>query len=193
MTSAPAAAPVKLVLAASVLAIAVAIVLAGRADGATQAWTLYLAPSGACQGATDRAASAPTQRRAIRCLVNWARAQEHRRGLRPSRELRRAAVLKGRGVASCGELSHSPCNAGVTDAVRQSGYPYATFGENLFAGMTQHVSAHDVVAAWLASTPHRANILSTGFRDLGLAGVAAHGLLGGGDSIVWVAAFGARR
>jgi len=193
MTSAPAAALVKLVLSAAALATTVAIVLAGHAEGAAQAWTSYLAPSEACPGATDRAASARAQRRAVRCLVNWARAQEGRPRLRPSRELHRAAALKGHGVASCGELSHAPCNSDITDSVRQAGYPYSTFGENLFVGLDHEVSAYDVVAAWLASPPHRANIMRRGFRDLGLAGVAARGFFGDVDSVVWVAAFGARR
>lgn len=193
MTSAPAAALVKLALSAAALATVVSILLAGRAEGAAQAWTAYLAPSDACPGATDRAASARAQRRAVRCLVNWARAQEGERRLRPSRELHRAAALKGRGVASCGELSHAPCNSGVTDAVRQAGYPYSTFGENLFVGLDHQISAWDVVAAWLASPPHRANIMRRGFRELGLAGVPAHGFFGDVDSVVWVAAFGARK
>ena len=193
MTSASAAAMVKLALSAAALVTAVSILLAGRADGAAQASMTYLAPSDACSGATDRVASARAQRRAVRCLLNWARAQEGKPRLRPSRELHLAAALKGHGVASCGELSHAPCKSGVTDAVRQSGYPYSTFGENLFVGLDHQISAYDVVAAWLASPPHRANIMRRGFRDLGLAGVPARGFFGDVASVVWVAAFGARR
>ncbi|HUF00974.1 MAG TPA: CAP domain-containing protein [Gaiellaceae bacterium] len=192
MTRASAAAPVRLVVTATALALAVAVVLVGRADGAGHAWSAYLAPSEACPGAVDRNASPALQARSVRCLVNWARAQARRPGLRPSRALRRAAVLKGRGVASCGELSHAPCSSRVTDAVRRSGYRYSTFGENLFAGIDRHVSARDVVAAWLQSPPHRANILRPGFREVGFAGVAAPGFFGDGNSVVWVAAFGAR-
>lgn len=183
----------RLAVVAATLALAVAVVLAGRADGAAVAWSAYLAPTETCAGATDLEASGVVQGRAIRCLVNWARARAHRRGLRPEPRLRRAAMLKGRGVASCGQLSHSPCNSSVTAAVRQAGYRFAVFGENLFAGIDRHVSAHDVVNAWLQSPPHRANILSPGFRELGLAEVPARGLLGSGESVVWVAAFGSPR
>jgi len=102
-------------------------------------------------------------------------------------------VIKGQGVASCRQLSHTPCNSAVTDAVRRAGYRYSTFGENLFAGMERQVSPRDVVGAWLDSPGHRANILRSGFRELGLAGVQAQGLLGDGTSVVWVAAFGAPR
>jgi uncharacterized protein YkwD len=175
------------------LSIVVAAMLVGRARGVPDAWTAYLAPAETCPGANDRGASAFAQSRSVRCLVNWARRQARVASLHPSRELRRAAVLKGRGVAACRQLSHSPCNTDVTAAVRQSGYPFATFGENLFAGMERQVSAHDVVSAWLHSPPHRANMLRAGFRDLGLAGVPAQGLFGEGTAVVWVAAFGARR
>ena len=193
MTPARAAAPVKLILAATFLALAVAVLLTSRAHGSTSGWTAYLAPSGTCPGSDNRAASSAAQGRAIRCLVNWARARAGRHGLNPSPELHRAAVLKGRGVASCRQFSHAPCNSGVTDAVRRSGYPYASFGENLFVGMSRQISAQDVVGAWLASPPHRANVLGAGFRDVGLAGVPARGIIGDGDSVVWVAAFGTRR
>jgi len=193
MRSAFASAPARLVLALTTLAVGVALVLAVHAQGAEQAWVAYFAPGAACAGADDRNATAGTQRRAVRCLVNWARAQEHRPLLRPSRALHRAAALKGRGVASCGQLSHTPCSTGVTDAVRQAGYRFSTFGENLFAGVEHHVSARDVVEAWLRSPPHRANILRPGYKELGLAGVPARGLVGSGESVVWVAAFAAPR
>jgi uncharacterized protein YkwD len=174
------------------LAVMLACALGGHVRDAPGAGTAYLAPAAACPGSADSAASALAKARVVRCLVNWARAQVRVAPLRPSRELRRAAVLKGRGVAACRELSHAPCRTDVTAAVRQAGYPFASFGENLFAG-TAPISAYDVVAAWLQSPPHKANMLRAGFRDLGLAGVPAHGLFGEGTAVVWVAAFGARR
>jgi uncharacterized protein YkwD len=187
------AARVRLLVAAFALALVLAAFLAAGATGSGNVWTAYLAPGGTCAGATDRAARPRKQARSIRCLVNWARAHAQTSGLRPSRELRKAAVLKGRGVASCRQLSHTPCNTDVTAAVRRAGYPFAMFGENLFAGMDHQVSANDVVTAWLQSPPHRANIMRPDFMELGLAGVPAQGLFGEGTAVVWVAAFGARR
>lgn len=103
-------------------------------------------------------------------------------------------MLKGLDVASCNELSHTPCSSDFTSSVRTAGYRYSTFGENLFAGSLGNVSARDVVAAWLRSPPHRANLLRTDFRHVGTALVRAPDLLGGGgDAAVWVAAFGAPR
>lgn len=173
----------------------VAIVLAGRAEGAAQgsAWSGYLAPADVCGGATDAAASSVVQRRALRCLVNWARAQDRNGRLGPSRGLQRAAGIKGRGMAECRVLSHAPCRSDVTDAVEESGYRYSFFGENLFAGTWGQVAPRDVVAAWLRSPPHRQNLLSPHFRELGSALVRAHGVIGDGDAALWVATFGSPR
>jgi len=171
----------------------VALVVAGRADGAGTAWNAYLAPASACGSADDSAAPAAVQVRAVTCLVNWARAHDSRRRLVPRPALQLAATLKGERVAACGQFSHTPCGSAVTAAVHAAGYRYATFGENLFAGSWGQVSARDVVSAWLQSPEHRANILGPRFKDLGAAPVLAHGLLDGGDAVVWTATFGSRR
>ena len=193
VTSAPAAASVRLVATSLVIASFLAILVAGRADGAGRSWNVYLAPEGTCPSATDAAAPADVQTRAVTCLVNWARAQDHRSRLVSRPALRRAATLKGARVASCSQFSHTPCGWKATAAVRAAGYRYRTFGENLFAGTWGRVSPRDVVSAWLQSPPHRANMLSPRFRDLGTAPVHATGLLDGADAVVWTAAFGSRR
>jgi uncharacterized protein YkwD len=169
-----------------------ALLLAGRADGAERAWSAYLAPAGACAAADDASAPAASQTRAVACLVNWARRQEGRSRLLRRSALRRAAELKGQSVASCGQFSHTPCGAPVTSGVNASGYRYATFGENLFAA-TGSVTPRQVVTAWLNSPPHRANMLSGRFRHLGAAPVRASGLLGGSDAVVWTATFASPR
>jgi uncharacterized protein YkwD len=169
------------------------LLLVGRADGAERAWSTYLAPESTCRSATDPQASADVQARAVSCLVNWARTHDRRTRLVSRTALQRAAALKGQRVASCGQFSHTPCGSAVTAAVQEAGYRYATFGENLFAGTWGRVSARDVVSAWLQSPPHRATLLNRSFRDVGVAPVLAHGLLDGGDAVVWTATFGSRR
>jgi uncharacterized protein YkwD len=189
-----AAARVRVLAAAGLAALlAVALVVAGRADGAGTAWNAYLAPTSACRSADDSAAPAAVQVRAVTCLVNWARTHDSRKRLVRRPALQLAATLKGERVASCGQFSHTPCGSAVTAAVHAAGYRYVTFGENLFAGTWAQVSARDVVSAWLQSPEHRANILGPRFKDLGAAPVLAHGLLDGGDAVVWTATFGSRR
>lgn len=182
-----------LVAAGLTVALAASLLAAGRADGAGTAWSVYLAPEGACRSADDTAAPAAVQVRAVACLVNWARVHDGRRRLVRRPALQLAATLKGERVASCNQFSHTPCGSAVTAAVQEAGYRYATFGENLFAGTWGRISARDVVAAWLQSPEHRANVLGASFRDLGAAPVHAQGLLDGADAVVWTATFGSRR
>ena len=127
------------------------------------------------------------------CLVNWARLQDRRSRLLRRSALSKAAELKGQSVASCGQFSHTPCGAPVTSGVNASGYRYATFGENLFAGTWGKATPREVVSAWLQSPPHRANILSNMFRHVGAAPVRANGLLGAADAVVWTATFASPR
>ncbi len=193
VTSASAASPVRLVATAFAVVSMLAFLVAGRADGAQRSWSAYLAPESACRAASDAAAPAAAQARAVTCLVNWARTQDRRARLVRRSALQRAATLKGQRVASCGQFSHTPCGSAVTEAVNASGYRYTRFGENLFAGTWGQFSARDVVTAWLQSPPHRATLLSPGFRHLGVAPVRASGLLDGTDAVVWTAAFAAPR
>jgi len=193
VTSAAAAAPVRVGAIAFAFVSLLAVLVVGRADGSTRASSVYLAPDNACASASDPNAPAAVQTRAIVCLVNYARAQDRRRRLVQRPRLHLAAELKGERVATCKQFSHTPCGAALTSDVQAAGYRYSRFGENLFAGTWGHYSARDVVNAWLNSPPHRANMLNGRFRDFGAAPVRATGLLDAGDAVVWTATFGARR
>lgn len=189
----PAAAPARFIVSAIIAASICAFLIAGPAVGAQRSWSVYLAPAGACRGADDAAAPVAVQSRAVACLVNWARAEDHRSQLVRRSALQRAATLKGERVASCGQFSHTPCGAAVTAAVAAAGYQYASFGENLYVGTWGTVSPRDVVRAWLQSPPHRANVLNWRYRHVGAAPVRAVGLLDGADAVVWTATFASPR
>ncbi len=184
MTSAPAAALARPCL--SVLLVVATLAFAGTAGGAERSESPYLAAPGVCPGATDPAASVRTQERAVRCLVNWARARHRQTRLSESRSLRRAAALKGRGVVACRQISHTPCGSEVTATVRRAGYAFASFAENLYVGSLGAASARNVVSAWLQSPGHRENILKPGFRDVGAALVRADGVFYEGAAVVWI-------
>lgn len=62
--------------------------------------------------------------------------------------------------------------------MRESGYlssstPGYEVGENIAWGSYADATPAAIVAAWMASPPHRANILDGSFRDTGI-GVSAH-------------------
>ena len=96
---------------------------------------------------------------------------------------------QGPGVASCQQFSHTPCGSQLTAAVERSGYRYASFGENLFAGSWGHVTPRDVVSAWLHSPAHRAILLSPAFRHRRRGPCTGQGLLGDANAVVWTATF----
>lgn len=170
-----------------------AFLVPGPADGGARTANAYLANAAACPGATDRGAPRAVQQRAVTCLINQARHQDRRVSLSPSSSLRTAAGLKGQKVASCGELSHTPCGTNLIGPLKESGYRYSSFGENLYVGAWGVVSAYDVVNAWLNSAGHRENILKPYFRDVGVSFVRAQGIMNTGPEVVWVATFGSKR
>lgn len=194
MASTTTSASVRLLVSACAATVIVAFLLvAGRADGAGRAWEAYLAPAAVCAGGKNGGSSLTSQARTVTCLVNWARAREGVRRLVSRRSLQRAAAMKGRVVAECGQLSHTPCGSEASAEVRAAGYRFARFGENLFAGPWGKVGPRAVVTAWLRSPSHRANLLDPDFRDLGVASAPAPGLLGSGRSVLWTAAFATPR
>jgi uncharacterized protein YkwD len=75
--------------------------------------------------------------------------------------------------------------ADLRSRVERSGYTdWTRLGENIAAGQRSPV---EVMAAWMASPGHRANILNPAFREIGL-GVVNRGRFG----LYWVQIFGVR-
>jgi uncharacterized protein YkwD len=66
--------------------------------------------------------------------------------------------------------------------ITNEGYVWWTWGENIAAG---YPTPEDVVAAWMASTGHRDNILNSAFRDIGVGVATGNGEFG----IYWVQVF----
>ena len=77
-------------------------------------------------------------------------------------------------------------------AMRRAGYARGcyTVGENL-AWVSVGMTPRQVLKTWLASAEHRANLLSSRFRDTGVASRMAT-LAGAGRAELWVQHFGAR-
>ncbi len=69
--------------------------------------------------------------------------------------------------------------------IKNAGYNYVYAGENLARGFT---SSEDVVNAWMISSLHRANMLSSNYRDVGFA--VKIGKLNGEETVLIVEEFG---
>jgi uncharacterized protein YkwD len=171
-----------LLLCAALLALALA-----APAGADAAAPTVVRAAGACpgEGATTGAA---TQLRAMRCLVNRTRRSAGLPALRSNRTLSRAARLKAGRIAACGQFTHTPCGAPFTAAFHAAGWRGGTMGENLAYGQSSLGSPRAILASWLESPGHRANLLRRSFRLQGLA-VRTVALPGIGAVRLWVNAF----
>lgn len=129
-------------------------------------------------------------------LVNVARGKSRRCGnerfaaappLTVSRELNDAAAGHARDMARRRFFEHRGADGSQPkDRVLRAGYQPRLTGENIALGPE---SAEEVVAGWLASPGHCANIMDARFQDIGV-GLATGRKRG---QIYWVQTFGAPR
>lgn len=101
-------------------------------------------------------------------LTNRERVRASLTPVRRNAELARAAQLQAEQMAAAGKLAHElpgsrfPTLAGRLKLV---GYQYRSVGENVAEGYT---SGAALMAGWMTSAPHRANILSARFTETGV-------------------------
>lgn len=143
------------------------------------------------------ATSAEDADRRVLQLVNEARSHARRCGwkrhaaappLAASVTLQRVALAHARDMASRGELDHAGRD-GSTPAARvtRAGYRWRVTGENIASGQP---SAEIVVAGWLKSPRHCANIMDPDFTELGVSHAVGPGATG---RIFWVQVFASPR
>jgi uncharacterized protein YkwD len=122
-------------------------------------------------------------------------------GLRPvtvSARLEESAAEHAVAMAKRGVFAHSTDGRSFATRIarhypRRSGRSWSV-GENLCFG-TLDFSAAACLGLWLASPPHRRNLLDAAWRELGVAALAvrsAPGDFGGLDTTLVVVDFGAR-
>lgn len=155
----------------------------------SQAWIAYAEPF---------IAPAPTDRGAINArvleLLNAARAQRRRCGpasypavpaLTRNATLERAAAEYAQDMAMFGYMSHTGRDGSTPqERITRSGYRWSETGENLASGIT---AADQVVAGWLQSPDHCANIMDPAFSQVGVAYAVNAGNAVG---IYWALEFG---
>jgi uncharacterized protein YkwD len=109
---------------------------------------------------------------AIVCLTNQERAAAGLPALTESQALHNAAVSHSRDMAQHDYFAHDSRNGGSPSArMASAGYGRSTSsGENI--GYGTRVSARQIVQMWMDSAPHRANILSRKFREIGVGAAA---------------------
>lgn len=113
-------------------------------------------------GGTSTSTSSAAQ--AVLAEVNAARAQNGLSALTLDASMNRAAAVRAAELAQ--SFSHTRPNGsrGLT-ALNEAGVSYRTAGENIASGQQ---TAQAVVSAWMNSSGHRANILSSSFGRMGV-------------------------
>jgi uncharacterized protein YkwD len=146
-----------------------------------------------CRGA-DAVINSKAPRGAARttlCLLNAERRAHGLRPLRAEKRLRRAARSHGRDLVRYRYFSHtSRTGTRPLTRITRTGYGRGRrlVGENLAWGRAGKSSPRAIVAAWMASPSHRANILTARFREIGIGIVA--GAPVGGPGGTYVTEFG---
>jgi uncharacterized protein YkwD len=121
------------------------------------------------------------------CLINVQRTRHGLVALRQNADLARSSTRHSEDMVSGDYFDHvSP--GGETPLARIKASTYLTrrsaymVGENIALGTMQLATPAAIVASWMGSAPHRANILNPDFRDSGIGIVAqAPGRYSGGQ------------
>jgi len=101
-------------------------------------------------------------------LTNHVRAENGVPGLTADHSLMEAAQRHSQEMAAANNMAHTlPGSAlpSLTDRAAAVQYRYASLGENI---AYNQADASSVVASWMNSPPHRQNMLSTTFTDIGV-------------------------
>jgi uncharacterized protein YkwD len=129
------------------------------------------AVAGNCRGARG-AKSKSARRRAITCLVNRARGASGLRGFRGSRALAVAAGRHARDMVRARYFAHQRAGGpSLSRRARRAGWRGRRIGEAIAYGCGSAGTPAAVVNMWLNSPPHRAILLSSSLRRMGI-GVA---------------------
>ena len=139
--------------------------------------------SGACANATLMPSTSDLAlvRAATLCLVNRERTSRGERALNADRELQQAAQAHSQDMAAGDYFEHDGRGGSTPlSRMRAAGYIFSShlgyaIGENIAWATLWLATPKAIVAGWMASPGHRANILDATFRDSGV-GVSPHPL-----------------
>jgi uncharacterized protein YkwD len=119
---------------------------------------------------TTSAASVSAPESAVLREMNRVRAAHGLAPLRVDPHLQRAARAHTRAMLAADVFAHGPFAPRMSH-FRVSGSP---IGENLAWGRGGRGTARSIVAAWIASPSHRANLLGARYRRIGVADLVGH-------------------
>ena len=163
------------------------------------ALVVAVAPSAGSARSSGTQTRATGLQAALLTQINSFRAAHGLARLRISGGLTTAANAHSTQMARLGFFSHNSANGQsfsrrIARTYSMRGFHSWSVGENLVWGGPD-IDAVRALKAWLSSPPHRANLLTGRWREVGLAAVhstSAPGVYGGGPATVVTVDFGAR-
>jgi uncharacterized protein YkwD len=182
-------------MASAVTIIAIVFGLAAPGGAATPQASdssALAAVASSCAGATVAAGDEHSRLEAMYCGINIVRRTYGLGFVRGNVPLNRSSVMKADAVRKCG-FTHTPCGMSFANTFKKAGYlPARSFSENLAWGQGELGSPLHTLQLWLNSPPHRKNLMSRRWKDLGIA--FERGRMFGRDGVaLWVMQFGRRR
>jgi uncharacterized protein YkwD len=163
------------------------------------AFVVTLAPSAGSARPSGTQTRATQLQVALLAQINSFRAAHGLARLRVSAGLTAAANAHSTQMARLGFFSHNSANGQsfsrrIARSYTPRGFRSWSVGENLVWGGPDIAPAR-AFRLWLSSPPHRANLLTARWREVGLSAVhstSAPGVYGGGPATVVTLDFGAR-
>ena len=147
-----------------------------------------------CPGADQRPSSGADLRAATVCVLNAERTSRGLDPLKANQQLDVAALAWSTRMVAEGFFAHEAADSTLQDRVTASGYLPAQkwrIGENLAWGELDMATPTHIVADWMASPGHRANMLDPNFRDVGIGIVLGRPGAPTVDAATYTADFGA--
>lgn len=98
-------------------------------------------------------------------LTNAERKKKDLPALKPSPLLFKVARAHSANMAKHGKMAHDLDDKNPFQRLKEAGYKYAFAAENVAAGLDE---LDEVMKGWMESEPHRKNILSDKFTEIGV-------------------------
>jgi uncharacterized protein YkwD len=130
------------------------------------------------------------------CLINKQRAAHGLASVHTNAALKKAAGAFAHEMVAENFFGHTgPAGDDLLRRLKSAGYIHPnhgfTIGENIAAAEGSLASPDQIVAQWMGSPDHRANILNPAFKDSGIGVVAAlPGVAGNGPGATYAQDFG---
>lgn len=154
-----------------------------------------LASCGSAANREPGSSSLRSARAATLCLLNHERHVHHLHSLRFNQRLALAGLRHARDMVHKKYFSHGePSGHNFVQRIMRTHYVPASsrwfLGENLAWGGHLQSTPREIVHAWMASPAHRRNILTPGFREIGIALVPGAPVVGVSHAATYATEFG---